>query len=867
MNGPGSASTQERAALALARDAARTAAARRLLEAGATDDSALRTLVGLAVQLLGAAAAEISLLTDERVIVAAVNALPGPAGTRTPLEAALCTQAAVADAGMVVTDAARDARTRHHPAVVRGALGAYLAVPIVSDTARVVGAFCVYGPDARSWDGDDLGTLQHLASAAAVRLEVGALDRQYGSSSRDALLTAAVAAAALGTFQWDLASGALRWDASLLEVFGYDEETFGGTIEAFNARVHPDDLPRVGRALDRAIASCGIYEAEFRVLRPDGTSRWLTARGRALPGHDGRADQVVGVTTDTTALRTQEEQVREVLEGMGVGYYRVDEDWRFAYVNAEAERILGRARAHLLDGNLWELFPAAVGTQFEAGYRHVAATGEPAVFDAYYPAPLDAWYEVRAVPERGGVAAFFTDVTARRRALESALQAEHKATFLGRVATELAEVQDPVQALRAVLPILVPHLADLAIASVLDEGPSTWQHRMHDVASLHRDPGLQPVLDEYLTVRVPALTSTSPVARALATGRPATVVDAGRSGPGDLLRGGEAHALLGRLAPHATVALPLRGRGHVRGLLTLVNGVERGAFTPDDIATLQDAVAQLGLALDNAHLQATRRDLVEELQRSLLSDLPRPDHLHLAARYVPAATAAQVGGDWYDAFLVRDGSTYLVIGDVTGHDLHAAVAMTQIRNVLRGGAHAVTSPPAQILQSLDWAMDDLGIDVLTSAILAKVEQPDDLAERGQRLLRWSNAGHLPPVLLHRDGRADLLSNRTDLLLGVQAHPSRADHTQVLDAGSTVLLYTDGLVERRDEDLTDSLERLRTLVEDLASLPLEELCDRLVADLAHDSPDDVALLAIRVRDRDEPVDLDHPDHPDDLDRRS
>ncbi|GAA2724907.1 hypothetical protein CAE01nite_17840 [Cellulomonas aerilata] len=368
---------------------------------------------------------------------------------------------------------------------------------------------------------------------------------------------------------------------------------------------------------------------------------------------------------------------------------------------------------------------------------------------------------------------------------------------------------------------------------------------MRDVASFHRDAELQPVLDAYVAVRVPALTSGSPVARALASGRPATVVDAGRARPGDLLDDGEAYALLQRLAPHATVVLPLRGRGQVRGLLTLVNEVDRGPFTSEDIGTLQDAVAQLGLALDNAHLQAARRDLVEELQRSLLTELPRPDHLHLAARYVPAAAAAQVGGDWYDAFVLRDGSTCLVIGDVTGHDLRAAVAMAQIRNVLRGGAHAVETTPAVILQSLDWAMHDLGIDVLSSAILATLEQPPELAARGQHRMRWSNAGHLPPVLLHADGRAELLNHRTDLLLGVHAHPSRVDHTHLLEPGATVLLYTDGLVERRDESLTVSLDRLRTTVEELAGLPLEELCDRLVADLAHDSQDDVAVLAVRA----------------------
>jgi serine phosphatase RsbU (regulator of sigma subunit) len=119
------------------------------------------------------------------------------------------------------------------------------------------------------------------------------------------------------------------------------------------------------------------------------------------------------------------------------------------------------------------------------------------------------------------------------------------------------------------------------------------------------------------------------------------------------------------------------------------------------------------------------------------------------------------------------------------------------------------------------------------------------------MLRWSNAGHLPPVLLHPDGRAELLTRPADLLLGMRAHTVRADHTQLVSPGSTLLLYTDGLVERRGESLTVGLERLRRHVELLASLPLEELCDRLVADLAGDSEDDVALLAVRAHREDRP----------------
>jgi PAS domain S-box-containing protein len=668
-------------------------------------------------------------------------------------------------------------------------------------------------------------------------------------AARLALLDSAAQAAGLGTFEWDLTSGRLVWDAALLEVFGYDERTFGGTIESFEARLHPDDLAPVTAALDRAIAACGVYEAEFRVLRPDGTTRWLTARGRALAGPDGTATHVVGVTTDTTALREGELRVTEILEQMSVGYYWVDAGWRFGYVNAEAELILGMTRETLLGGDLWELFPAALGSEFEDAYRSVARTGEPRAFDAYYPAPLDGWYEVRAVAERGGVAAYFTEITERRQALAVAEQGRARSDLLAAVATELAEAADPVQALEAVLPHLVPGLADFAIASLLDEGGGPWRTRLHDVAALHADPDAQPLLDAYRALRVPALTGTSVIAEVLATSRP--VLRVGSPAPEVLVRAGEAQDLLRRLDPQALVVLPLRGRGHTRGVITLARCAERGAFVDADVTTLRDVTAQIGLALDNAHLQAVRRDLAEELQRSLLTELPQPDHLQLVARYVPATTGTQIGGDWYDAFLVRDGSTCLVIGDVTGHDLHAAVSMAQTRNVLRGGAHAIARPPAGVLAALDWAMHDLGITTMSTAVVARVEQTPEQAERGVRTLRWSNAGHLPPLLLHPDGRAELLRRRNDVLLGLRAHNPRHDHTVDLAPGSTVLLYTDGLVERRTERLEVGLERLRALAEELADLPLDVFCDRLVATLAASSGDDVALLAVRAFPQDRP----------------
>ena len=830
-------------------DGARASSARRLLNAGASRDAALQAFVELASRLLETPSAEMSLFTDVRVLVGAVNALPVPAGGKTPLDQSLC--ARVADTGepLVVDDAGTDPRLADYDVadydLTRVRLGAYLGVPVVGDDRQVVGALCVHQPEPREWTAQDVATLTHLAASAAAQLEAHALDLQYARGDRLALLDAAAQAAGLGTFQWDVTTGALHWDATLLEVFGYDEETFAGTMAAFNARLHPDDVAPVAAAIDEAIATCGVYEAEFRVLRPGGRMRWLASRGRALAGRSGAAEQIIGVTTDTTALREGEERVQQILEDMAVGYFWLDPEFRFGYVNSEGERILGRTRDELVGGDIWELFPAAVGTNFEESYRGVARTGEPVVFDAYYPAPLDAWYEVRAMPERGGVAVYFTDITDRRRALEIAQQAHARSTLRAAVGAELVEALDPVEALEAVLPHLVPSIADFAIASLLDDGHEPWRSRLHDVAALHADPMLQPVLERYRELRVPALSETSLIAEVLTKPRRAQALLTGAPLPGELLDDGQAHETLLELEPHAMAVMPLRGRGHTHGLISLVRGEARGEFTAGELSVLREVTAQIGLALDNAHLLAAQRNLAEELQRSLLTELPQPDHLHLVARYVPAATGAQIGGDWYDAFLLRDGSTCLVIGDVSGHDLHAAVSMAQVRNVLRGGAHAVVQSPAAILTSLDWALRDLAVGALSTSILAKLEQPEDLAEQGVRQLRWSSAGHLPPLLIHPDGRAELLLRPADLALGLRVHAQRRDHTHTIPPGATVLLYTDGLVERRDESLVDGLERLRALAESLAGLPLEDLCDRLVADLAANSEDDVALLALRA----------------------
>ncbi|HET9061267.1 MAG TPA: PAS domain-containing protein, partial [Acidimicrobiales bacterium] len=182
---------------------------------------------------------------------------------------------------------------------------------------------------------------------------------------RRVVLELAVEASGLGTFDWDLVTGELVWDQQLLDLFGYDEGSFSGTIESFNARVHLGDLPRVDGLLRQAIATCGEYEAEYRIVLPDGTNRWIAARGRALAEGGTEAVRLIGVAYDATACRDPEGRVARVLSSLGMAFFALDREWRFSFVNSEAERVLQRLREELLGAVLWDVFPAAIGSEFE----------------------------------------------------------------------------------------------------------------------------------------------------------------------------------------------------------------------------------------------------------------------------------------------------------------------------------------------------------------------------------------------------------------------------------------------------------------------------------------------------------------------
>ncbi|SET69959.1 PAS domain S-box-containing protein [Geodermatophilus poikilotrophus] len=831
----------ESAAEVLRGDPVRTRAARRLRSAQ-NGSPAVDRLVELAARLLGAQAGQISLLGDVQSVAGVAGLPPGAATRETDLADTPCTLAAAGTDVLAIPDARADERVGRLPQVTGGQVVAYLGAPLTDGDGHVVGTLCVFDPLPREWSETDAATLQQLAASVVTELEYAALTGEYERQHLRWRL--AMDAGGVGTFDLDLRSGELVWDDPLMTMFGYTAADFDGTMTAFNRRLHPDDLPRVSEALRACIDLVGDFEAEYRVVRPDGGTRWVQARGRALAGPDGTTVRVLGAAYDTTEDRTGDVRVTRVLEAMPAGFYSLDHEWRFTHVNAEAERLLGRSREELLGEVIWTAFPATVNSEFEDNYRGAVRTGQPVNFDAHYPAPLNGWYELRVWPTPEGLSVYFIEVTERKLAREHAERSAQRLAVLAQVSAELAGTLDAQAATSRLPRLVVPGLAQWGIVTVVDA-----DGRPRDVGWWHAEPSSRALVERYAAVRLDAMPATSPVTRALLAGE---AVRANADDVVALLNDGEARDLLTALAPGAAVCLPLRGRGRTLGVLTLYFG--RGdMLSREDLATAQDVADRAGLALDNTRLYAQQQQLAEGLQRSLLTEPPEPDHAEIAVRYLPAVEAARVGGDWYDAFLQPSGSTMLVIGDVVGHDTEAAAAMGQLRGLLRGIATYSDASPVEVLRGLDASMAVLQTHVLATAAVARFEQTDDERRRGITRMRWANAGHLPPLVINPDGSvAELAAWRGDLLLGVDHEVERQESVVTLDRGSTVLLFTDGLVERRDADLDAGLVRLRDALAEVSHLPLQQLLDEVLERLVDGRPeDDVALVAVRLHRQDRP----------------
>jgi signal transduction histidine kinase/serine phosphatase RsbU (regulator of sigma subunit)/DNA-binding NarL/FixJ family response regulator len=286
-----------------------------------------------------------------------------------------------------------------------------------------------------------------------------------------------------------------------------------------------------------------------------------------------------------------------------------------------------------------------------------------------------------------------------------------------------------------------------------------------------------------------------------------------------------------------TLTLPLHARGSTVGALTV--GRRRGGlWRATDLEYLVELARRLGLALDNAARFSAERSVAVTLQRSLLpSQLPEVAGVLLAARYLPGGQGTTVGGDWYDAFTLPSGNLALAIGDVMGRGVRAAAIMGQLRAALRGYALEELTP-ADLLARLDAFVEASGEPHLSTCLYA-------IFDPATRVLRIAGAGHLPPLVVSSGGDSSFLEFPVGLPLGVGAVDgiTYADHEVTLEPAATLLFYTDGLIESRQQSLDEGMQRLLAATRRRFSDP-NRMCDHLLAQLdGDDGDDDSTLLAI------------------------
>jgi serine phosphatase RsbU (regulator of sigma subunit) len=571
------------------------------------------------------------------------------------------------------------------------------------------------------------------------------------------------------------------------------------------------------------------------------------------------------VPSDSAALSPPGDLLVQALEGMERPLFVLDEFWRFSYINPAGARVLDRRVEDLLGREVWVEFAEALGGPFDELYRRVRDHGGSGSTEAWF-APLGRWFRADAFLTDAGLVVTYDDVTERRRtederaaavtareeaaaaaaaAAAEAEQAGRHLMLLGDINLAMTSTLDVDEAVQRFADLVVPLLADWCVVTVIDHNG-----KRRDVGRAHRDPEMLPALHRYADLRVASNSASAPVPTLMRDPRPVIVPDLTPELVESMVADEKSREALAPLRPGAAAAFPLVARGELFGGVTLVNGPERGAHTAAELRTAEIASRRAGLALDNARLATANQQIAERLQRSLLSPPVQPDQLELAVRYRPATQGMSIGGDWYDAFLQPDGDTVLVIGDVMGHDIEAAAAMGQVKTLVRGIAFDRLEEPAGVLRRVDHALVGLAIPTMATALACRIELAPEERGSGLRLLRWATAGHPDPLLLQPDGTVVDLVAPVGPPLGVGWLGPRVDGLAAMPDGSTLLLFTDGLFERRGVPLDDGREQVRDLLRRSGGLPLDELCDLLLAEMLGDgAEDDVAVLAVRAHPMD------------------
>ncbi|WP_315904011.1 SpoIIE family protein phosphatase, partial [Streptomyces fulvoviolaceus] len=561
-----------------------------------------------------------------------------------------------------------------------------------------------------------------------------------------------------------------------------------------------------------------------------------------------------GAAVASSPLGREYRLVRRILDGTAAGVAVLDTALRYVYVNPHMARTDGLSAEAYPGRTIAEVLPGIdrpdeVLRQVlrDGRPRELLVTGSTPARSPYVRREWQITYH-RLTDEHGepvGVVGIGLEITEPRQYLYELERAHHRVALLDTATSRIGTTLDIDTTCAELADFTVPGLADaacvdLVAAEPLDRrrrrlptgtrprraacrGPASLAGHLRDLA----DPAAAEVGDPDSRLR-----------RLLDGGRP-WLWQAGTEDQvlGAATSAGRA-ALCRAAGIHSTLVVPLTTGSGPLGTLSLVRCGPSPAFTREDVTVALELAARAARAIERALHYGREHTMALELQRALLSEpsIPHPD-LETASRYLPANDRTLVGGDWFDSFALAGGRNLLVIGDVMGHGVEAAVAMSHYRSMLRALA-ASDITPAEMLTYADRMVAESGFDRVTTCLLA-------LGDPDTGTVTFANAGHLPPVRLTPQGRVEIIPVPAGPPLGTGLGQYAALTRPGLP-GAVLLLYTDGLVERRGEDIDASLARLTRLSLDPRDT-LDTLLDGILAQLdIGPAEDDIALLAARPR---------------------
>jgi PAS domain S-box-containing protein len=558
------------------------------------------------------------------------------------------------------------------------------------------------------------------------------------------------------------------------------------------------------------------------------------------------------------ALRSSEQRTRLIVDSARDGFISTDAQGRVLDVNAAAESLLGRAREQVIGRPFQEFgVPPAEHARFEERRRALlAGAREDGTRHLALHVSIDRPDGTRLlaeamiwVVERDGEWMFngrLTDIADRLREQEERerlLRAEAAREQAERATTTIARLQAVADAalthrhLDDLLPTILQRTRDVmdadaaALLLVLDDG---------SLSLLASD-------DAPAAKRPDRVRADAGIAgRVLASGQPVLVQDPTAGELAD-------RAVLDT-AIASMLGVPLRSAGEVIGVIEIGVRAPR-RLRPEDVDLLRLTADRVALAIDHARAFGREHRIAETLQRSLLPQaLPSLPGVALSARYLPAASESEVGGDWYDAIALSGGRVLLVMGDVSGKGLAAASTLGALRSAIR--AYALDGHgPAEIAERVNrFVLAEPARDHMATLVLAVF---DPVSGK----LSWVNAGHPPPLTLDADGTPVFLEGARSVPLGVLAFPAYEEDVTVLASGGAVVLYTDGLIERRGEHLETGMALLARAAS-AGPLDADDLCDRVLAATVPSgaTSDDVALLALCHVPLGSRLELDLPSEP-------